>query len=247
MSRPFLSIIIPCYNEATRLPLTLIDVDRHLSQQDFVSEIVVVVSQGHDHTPEILKRFQAIIKNLRVINLSENLGRGYAVKTGMLAARGSWRLVMDADNSTTLVECAKMLPYVTDKSTGCEIAIGSRFLEGSQIDPPAGARRRFSEKIGRIFVRIFLLKNISDTGCGFKLFSGTSAEQIFKLCTTNSWATDTEALVIADRLGYKIKEVPVFWAYDPGTHRSSQSFFTGLSEYSKIWLNVITKRYKKSV
>jgi dolichyl-phosphate beta-glucosyltransferase len=85
MSRPFLSVIIPCYNEASRLPLTLIDVDRNLAGQDFESEIILVISQSTDATADIAKRFQGIIKNIRTINLSDNLGRGYAVKTGMLA------------------------------------------------------------------------------------------------------------------------------------------------------------------
>jgi dolichyl-phosphate beta-glucosyltransferase len=243
MSRPFLSIIIPCYNEASRLPLTLIDVDRHLSEQDFASEIVVVVSQGYDSTPDILKRFQQIIKNLRVIYLSENLGRGYAVRTGMISARGQWRLMMDADNSTTLTELAKILPYVTDTQSGCEIAIGSRLIEGATIDPPS--KRKLTERIGQKLIKTFLVKDILDTACGFKLFSSSSAEAIFNRSKQNGWAIDTEALVIAQNLGYKIKEIPVFWSHDPATHRTTRSLFSSIKEHFAIWYNAKTKSYIK--
>jgi len=245
MARPFLSVIIPAYNEAKRLPLTLIDVDRHLAEQEFPSEIIVVVSQGTDTTPEILKRFQSIIKNLRVISLSENLGKGYAVKTGMLDARGQWRLMMDADNSTTLTELAKMLPYVTDPNAQCEIAIGSRFIKGAQIDPPQSGMRSSLEKIGQKLIRTFLVPGILDTGCGFKLFSAASAEKIFNRARQHGWAIDTECLAIAKRLGYSIKEVPVFWAHDPATHRTARSLFTSIYEHLALWLNCVTGRYTK--
>ncbi len=246
MTRPFLSVIIPAYNEAARLPLTLVDVDRHLAEQDFASEIIVVVSSGSDNTPDILKRFQGIIKNLRVIILSENRGKGFAVKTGMLAAKGQWHLMMDADNSTSLVEIAKMLPYVTDKSTNCEIAIGSRRIEGAQIDPPSPNSRQFFEKIAQFLIRLFLVPKIGDTGCGFKLFSARSSEQIFKRTRTDGWAIDTEVLIVAKKLGFGIKEVPVFWAYDPGTHRSSRSIFTNLKDHIALLWYSTTGAYKKA-
>lgn len=243
MSRPYLSVVIPAYNEANRLPLTLIDIDRHLSQQDFPSEIIVVVSQGTDNTPEILKRFQGIIKNLRVINLSDNLGRGHALKTGMLAAHGQWRLMMDADNSTTILECAKMLPVVTDENNKCEIAIGSRYIAGAQMDPPAPGGKTFAQRVGHFFINVFFVRRVKDTSCGFKLFSAMAAEKIFKRCRANGWAIDTEALAVAQRLGYAIKEVPVFWAYDPATHRTSRSFFSNLGEHLSLLGNVITRKY----
>lgn len=246
MSRPFLSVIIPCYNEASRLPLTLIDVDRNLAGQDFESEIILVISQSTDATADIAKRFQGIIKNIRTINLSDNLGRGYAVKTGMLAARGQWRLVMDADNSTTITELTKMLPFVTDKSNSCEIAIASRFAPGAQTDPQIPSGKRFMARIGRFFTNIFLVKGIIDTNCGFKLFSAESAETIFRLATMNGWALDTEALVIAQQKGFGIKEIPVFWAHDPATHRSQISAINTLSENFKIFAKKISGAYKKS-
>lgn len=244
MTRPFLSVIIPCYNEAARLPLTLIDVDRHLAGQDFSSEIIVVVSRSADETQDIVKRFQAIIKNLRGIYLSENLGRGHAVRTGMLGARGEWRLVMDADNSTTIAELAKMLPLVTAPEHQCEIAIGSRFAPGAQTDPPEPTRRRLVSRIGQFFTRALLLKGITDAGCGFKLFSGPATDTIFKRTQTNGWSLDTESLVIAQQQGYKIHEVPIFWAYDPGTHRSSHSIFRVIKEHGGILIRKWTGSYK---
>jgi dolichyl-phosphate beta-glucosyltransferase len=244
MSRPFLSVVIPAYNEANRIPLTLVDVDRHLHEQEFTSEIVVVVSQGTDNTPEILKRFQAVIKNLRVINLSENRGRGHAIKTGMLAAKGTWRLTMDADNSATLTECSKMLPFVTEKNNNCEIVIGSRYIEGAHVDPPMPSGRRSRERFFHFFTSIFLVRGIQDTTCGFKLFSSSSAERIFTICRSNAWAIDTECLAVAQHLKYNLKEVPVSWAYDPGTHRKGRSWFNNFKEHLVIAGNLIGGRYK---
>jgi dolichyl-phosphate beta-glucosyltransferase len=136
MARPFLSVVIPAYNEAKRLPLTLIDVDRHLSQQDFSYEIITVISKGSDQTAQIVERLATMITNLKVITLQDDKGRGFAVRTGMSAAKGSWKLSMDADNSTTIVEFLKMRPYLapsgdasaTERENVYDVIIGSRYL-----------------------------------------------------------------------------------------------------------------------
>src|SRR5688572_3986779 len=123
MARPFLSVVIPAYNEAQRLPLTLIDVDRHLSEQEYSYEIIVVVSHSTDHTVDMVKRFASFLPNVKYIALSENRGKGFAVKTGMLAAKGTYRLYMDADNSTAVVEFNKMLPYLTGGSDRFDVVV----------------------------------------------------------------------------------------------------------------------------
>ncbi len=238
MTRPFLSVVIPAYNEARRLPLTLIDIDRHLSKQEFSYDITVVVSPGNDNTLEILKRFENIIKHLRIIPLQENQGRGLAVKTGMLAAKGNWRLVMDADNSAPIIEFEKMLPHLKDY----DVIIGSRFIMGGQIDPPAPAGRRFWSRIGRFFIKSFIVKNIEDTDCGFKCFSATATDKLFSIAQNTGWALDTEVLMLAQTLGLKIREVPIFWSYDSGTHRTARSYGNILIEYLKVWLRKTRKK-----
>src|SRR3989344_2275373 len=108
---PFLSKIIPAYNEVKRLPLALIDIDRHLSEAEYSYEIIVVNDGSNDATAETVNRFSHLIKNLRLIDNQENHGKGWAVRQGMLSAKGNWRLFMDADNSTSIDHFNDMLPY----------------------------------------------------------------------------------------------------------------------------------------
>ncbi len=133
MAKPFLSVIIPAYNEADRLPITLIDVDKHLSQQEYDYEIIVVNDGSKDQTAEVVGKFTNLINNLRIINNPDNRGKGAVVRQGMLAAKGNWRLFMDADNSTSVIEFNKMLPYLKE---GYEVLIGSRAVRGAKLQPP---------------------------------------------------------------------------------------------------------------
>ena len=242
MPRPYLSVIIPAWNEAARLPLTPVDVDRHLAAQDFTYEVIVVVSPSDDNTLDIVRRFESIIKNLRVIALIENRGRGFALIEGMRAAKGMYRLTMDADNSTTIIEFAKMLPYLTSEHDRYDLVIGSRYLPGSQIDPPSPLTLRILGSITRLLVRIFLIQKISDPNARFKAFSASAAEKIVPLCKLHGWGIDLESITLAKRLGYAIKEVPVAWSYDPGTQQATSK--RDLSEYLRLWWNLVHHRYQ---
>jgi len=242
MTRPFLSVIIPAWNEARRLPLTLIDIDRYLSAQDFTSEIIVVLSPSSDNTAEILKRFQSIIKHLKVVTLIENQGKGFALHEGMKIALGMYRLTMDADNSTAIIEFSKMLPYLTDKKGATyDLIIGSRWLPGSQMDPLMPPIKRFFTKLSSTIIRNILLPGIRDPRCGFKCFSATAADKIFPLCQTKTRVIEIEITTIAKKLGFAIKEVSVFWSYD-SDHRP-QSKISALREYFIVWKNTLKKRY----
>ena len=231
MVRPYLSVIIPAWNEAKRLPLTLIDVDRHLSGKGFSYDITVVVSPGTDNTLDILKRFETIIKNLKVIPLQENQGRGLAVKTGMRSAKGNWRLVMDADNSATVMEFEKMQPYLDEY----EILIGSRYISGGQMEPAPPTLLRAMEAIGNWLIRTFIAKGIRDSGCGFKCFSATTADKLFPAAQSNGWALDAEILSLALKSGYKVKEIPIFWSYQPGSNLTDRSHLKIFNDYLRVW------------
>ncbi len=244
MTRPYLSVVIPAWNEAGRLPLTLVDVDRHLAAQDFSSEIIIALSPSSDNTAEILKRFQSIIKNLKIVPLIENQGKGFALRQGMAAARGQYRLMMDADNSTAVIEFAKMLPYLTAKEgQSYDVVTGSRFVAGAHIDPPQPAGMRFWGRIGRALSSAFLTKKISDPGCGFKCFSAHAADTIFPKCQSNGWTIDTEVVALAQRLGLSIKEIPVFWSYDPTSH--ARPYLATFSEYIRLWWRLQVQRTTK--
>lgn len=231
MTRPYLSVVIPAFNEAKRLPLTLIDIDRHLSQKEFSYDITVVVSPSSDNTLEILKRFETIIKNLKVIPLIENQGRGLAVRTGMLSAKGNWRLIMDADNSASVMEFEKMQPYLDEY----EILIGSRYISGGQMEPAPPTMQRALEVIGNWLIRTFIAKGVRDTGCGFKCFSAATADKLFSAAQSNGWALDAEVLSLALKSGYKVKEIPIFWSYQSGSNLTDRSHLKIFNEYLRVW------------
>ena len=238
INKTFLSVIIPAYNEASRLPATLVDVDRYLSSQRFSYEIIVVNDGSADNTAEIARRFSLTMRNLRLIDQKVNCGKGAAVRTGMLAANGDTRLFMDADNSTAISEVEKLLPYFSSGLGKYDVVFGSRAIKGAQMNPPQVFYKRFAGKLGNFFIQLLLLKGIWDTQCGFKCFSRETAQKIFSLAKINRWGFDAEILALAKTLGYKIKEVPIYWVNNTQSHVSAVSYFQVLLEVIRIrwWL-----------
>lgn len=236
MHKPFLSVIIPAYDEANRLPLTLIDVDRHLSLEEYSYEIIVVNDGSKDYTPDIVKRFIPLIKNLRLIDNRANRGKGAAIKQGMLEAKGNIRLFTDADNSTSLDQFNKMLPHFKE---GHDIVIGSRSISGAVSESSQPLYRRLLEKKAGLLVRLFLLRDIKDARCGFKAFTEKAANIIFARARTERWSIDIEALALAKKFGFTIKEIPVRWADSSGSHFRCVDFLQILWETVKIrwWLS----------
>lgn len=241
MTKPFLSIIIPAYNESERLPLTLIDVDKHLSEQEYSYEILVVNDGSTDNTAEIVERFMPLVKNLKLFDNKENQGKGAVVKQGMLIAKGTWRLFMDADNSTSILEFNKMIPYFKE---GYDVVIGSRAIRGAQLRPPQPLYRQLLGKAGNIFIQLMLLRGLKDTQCGFKCFSEEAADRIFSLARLKSWSFDIEALALAKSLSFRIKEVPVVWVNDPHSHVKPSAYFQTLWDVIKIKWRLARGVYK---
>ncbi|MDP3991641.1 MAG: glycosyltransferase family 2 protein [Candidatus Colwellbacteria bacterium] len=244
MTQPFLSVVIPARNEVKRLPLTLIDIDRHLSKADFSYEIVVVDSISTDGTPELVEKFKDIIANLKLVKLETNEGKGGAVKRGMLEAEGRYRLFIDADNSTSIEHFDKMLPYFKE---GYDIVVGSRAVKGAKLEPPQSFVKRLLGKAGNLFIQIVVLPGIWDTQCGFKGFTEKATMAIFPLqkivgAPPQGWGFDVEILALARRLGFKIKEMPVTWVNDPFSKVTPMAYLGVLLETVKIrywlWRNI---------
>lgn len=236
MSKPFLSVIIPAYNESKRLPLTLIDIDHHLSKVEYSYEILVVDDGSTDGTAEITNRFSHLIKNLRLLEYGKNRGKGYAVRRGMLEAKGNYRLFTDADNSTSVDQFNNMLPFLKE---GYEVVIGSRDVKGAKLVPPQPWYKRFMGNVGNIIIQILLLPGMWDTQCGFKCFSEAAAVEIFSVSRVNRWAFDVEALALAKKTGYRIKEIPVTWVnnFESGVKFSTYfSFFWNVVRI-RVWLS----------
>ncbi len=210
MKPPFLSIIIPAYNEASRLPNTLLQIDAFINTQPYQAEIIVVENGSNDDTLMVARQMIGKVSNLKVLH-EEERGKGWAVRRGMQNARGDYRFICDADLSMPIEELPRFFPPQLQDAT---IAIASREAPGAQrFNEP-----QYRHLIGRVFnglVRLLLLPGLQDTQCGFKCFRADAAQRVFPLLTVKGWTFDAEALFIARRLGYSIQEIPIPWHHHP--------------------------------
>lgn len=203
-----ISIIIPVYNESGRILKTLCKVDDYLQDHFGGYEIIIVNDGSSDNTAEVVLNAQDKIKSIRLIGYKVNRGKGYAIRQGVNLSIGNIILVSDADLSTPIEEVEKILSFYDN---GYDIIIGSRALEESDI---VVRQPRWRELMGKTFnmcVRLLLLEKFKDTQCGFKLFRGNCGREIFKRVTVNRFAYDVEVLYLAQKAGYKIKEIPIKW------------------------------------
>lgn len=241
----YLSVIIPAYNEEKRLPKTLEKIDRYLSGQSYDYEIIVVNDGSRDKTAEIVRSQTPSIKNLRLIDNKENNGKGYVVRQGMLSARGDFRLFTDADNSTSIDHIEKMW---SEFEKGADVVIGTRDPRDAkgacQASPQSWLRRSLGDIFNLLVQIIVGLWGIWDTQCGFKGFTKKAAEDIFPKCKINRWSLDPEILIIAKKLGYKIKIIPVYWINDPKSKVKFKSMVKMGIDLLKIRWNLLTGKYQ---
>jgi len=205
-----LSIIIPAYNEAQRLPGTLQTIHSFLIKQPYMAEILVVENGSSDRTLAVAQEHSRHMPEIRALHC-EQRGKGWAVIQGMLSAKGKYRFICDADLSMPIEEVNRCFPPQIEDTP---VVIASREGEGAH----RYGEPEYRHVIGRIFntmVRLIALPGLQDTQCGFKCFRGDAAEKIFPRMTIKGWTFDVEALVIARRLGYPIREVPIPWYYNP--------------------------------
>jgi len=237
-----LSIVIPAYNEEKRISATLLDIDKYLRQQNYDYEIIVVNDGSTDNTVSVVKNLKSQISNLKIIDNKDNHGKGYVVKQGMLEARGEYRLFMDADNSTTINHLEKFWPFIKE---GYDVIIGSIEVRGAKIEEKAAWYRRWLGRISKYIIRVVAgLWKIHDSQRGFKLFAAKAAEAIFSKQTIMRWGFDIEILVLAKKMGFKIKEVPINWS-NPGESKVTlTSYIKTFQELLKIRRNLITNKYK---
>jgi glycosyltransferase involved in cell wall biosynthesis len=234
-----LSVIIPAYNEKKRLPDTLEKVRKYLLKQDYEYEVIIVDDGSKDQTGKEAKYFIKNWHGFRLISYTPNRGKGFAVKTGMLAARGEYCLLMDADNSTDLKEIEKFWPY----KNKFEIIIGSRYLNKDSIKIKQPLMRRIVSRFGNFLIRTTLGIKSVDTQCGFKLFSQTATQVIFPLQQIERWGFDMEILAIAIRKDYKIKEVAVDWYDAEGSQVKKGAAMKTLKELWMIKRNIWAGKY----
>ncbi|HUM03495.1 MAG TPA: dolichyl-phosphate beta-glucosyltransferase [Thermoanaerobaculia bacterium] len=234
--RPDLTVVIPAYDEETRLPASLEAVAAWLSgrTEPLSAEILVVDDGSADRTAtRAAETGRRLGLDVRVLVHEKNRGKGAAVRTGALAAEGRSVLVSDADFSTPIGEWEKLA------AAGAPVAIGSRAVDESLVKERQPFYRVAMGKLFNLLVRLAAVPGIRDTQCGFKLFSREAAQAVFSRATVDRFAWDVEALLLARKLGYAIAEVPVLWFDSPD---SRVTLFGGAQAY----LDVLRIRWRVS-
>ena len=205
---PWLSVIVPAYNEEQRLPATLEKLHTYLDRQSYPAEIVVVDNGSTDRTADLVRDHARRISSLRLLQAPVR-GKGSAVRTGMLHSAGTYRFLCDADLSVPVEEFERFYPPLLPDA---DIAIGSREAEGAhRYDEPT--YRHLTGRVFSLAVEGLVMRGFKDTQCGFKCFRGPVAEDLFSRQRFDGWAFDVEVLYLARRRGYRIHEVPVSWYY----------------------------------
>ncbi len=210
------SIVIPAYNEGTRLGATLEKVLGYVRAQGWNAEVeVIVVNDGsRDNTAELVRGFAARDPVLRLVENPGNRGKGYAVRNGMLNARGEVVVFSDADLSSPIEEMPKLLAAL---AAGADIAIGSRWLRAELQTQRQSALRQLFGRIFNVLNRIILGLRFKDTQCGFKAFTRRAAQTILPLQRIERWGFDPEILFLARKFGFRVEEVAVLWGHSGDT------------------------------
>lgn len=214
----FLSVVIPCYNETKNLKRGVLDqVEKYLKKQDYASEVIVSDDGSTDKSRQIVRNFVKYNPRFKLLK-NPHAGKPYAVKAGVMKARGEIVLFTDMDQSAPINQVEKLLPFF---EKDCDVVIGSR----GTVRKKAPWYRKIMAK-GFLFVRrLFLLRRIVDTQCGFKAFKNKVARDLFRSLKIYGpikkeikggrvTAFDVELLFLAEKKGYQIAEVPVEWSYE---------------------------------
>lgn len=204
-----LSVIIPAYNEGKRIGSSLQKAVDYLDNHELSYEILVVDDGSRDDTVQQTLNFKH--SDIRAIKQPRNMGKGAAVRRGMLEAEGDIRIFTDADFSTPIYEIEKLINKII---SGADICIGSRALDPTMIKEHQPFYREFMGKTFNKIVQLLLFKGISDTQCGFKGFTKNATESIFNKAKIDGFSFDVEILYLADQAGFKVEQVPVEWYND---------------------------------
>ncbi len=232
-----LSIIIPAYNEAERLPQSLLNILEFVEQKHPAAEVIVVDDGSTDTTADIVRSHPAV----RLIQHPTNLGKGAAVRTGMLAAQGDWRYLCDADLSTPITELDHLLSFADQ----ADIIIGSRRVSGAHIERAQAGWKVLLGQAGNLMIQLLAAPGIQDTQCGFKLFHQRT-KRIFELQLTNRFGYDFELLYLARRLGFRIKEVAVTWRNDDRSKVRFVDYPITLMELLSLHINRWRGKYPRT-
>lgn len=233
-SSPLLSIIIPAHNEEQRLPPSLARIDAFLQTQPFTAEVIVVENGSHDRTSAVTRAFAADHPYVKLLEVKTR-GKGLAVKAGMLAAAGEYRFICDTDLSMPIEEIVAFLP---PHATGYDISIATREGKGARrIDEPEF--RHIMGRVNNLLIKLFAVRGFEDTQCGFKMFHRRAAEDLFAIQRMSGIGFDVEILFLAQKRGYRVREVPITWYFDPDSRmrlvQDSLKMLVEIFEIRKLW------------
>jgi dolichyl-phosphate beta-glucosyltransferase len=237
LAEEFLSLVVPAYNEESRLQTELPHVFDYLRENFSTWEVLYVDDGSTDQTYRKLIQASQTHPEMRVLRLNKNSGKGRAIRTGLQAARGDVILFSDADFSTPIEETGHLLKFVKD---GYDIVISSRGVTGSKVEVHQPLAREITGKIGNAIVQTLLLLPFQDTQCGFKLFRAEAVHRILPFLRIDGFAFDIEILTIAVAQGLKIAEVPVIWR---NVLESKVRFHHTL----QVFLDVLKIRYEQAM
>ncbi len=238
---PRLSIVVPAYNEAARLPLTLPKIAEFCERHGSV-EVLIVDDGSRDSTAAVVQKFAAQHPFARLLQNPGNRGKGYSVRHGMEKAEGDWILSTDADLSSPLEEVEKLLCAVQREKAAA--AIGSRALDRSLVGVHQAAFREASGRIFNVVMRTATGLPFRDTQCGFKLFRKDAARAIFPRQKLEGFGFDVEDLLIARIHGFKVVEVAVRWDNVEGTKVSALTGARAFWDLAAVRWNQICGRYR---
>jgi dolichyl-phosphate beta-glucosyltransferase len=211
LERPFISIVIPAYNESARIGKALGEVVRVVRERTWQAEVLVVNDGSTDSTASLVQDFARLHPEVRLLNNPENRGKGFSVRHGVLNAVGEIVMFTDADLSAPMEEAERLFDALHQ---GADIAIGSRWLQRERQTHQQPLYRQFFGRCFNAITRLIMGLPFADTQCGFKAFRRPVAQTIFQLQRIERWGFDPELLFIALKRGYKIQEVPVTWGHD---------------------------------
>jgi dolichyl-phosphate beta-glucosyltransferase len=242
--QPYLSVIIPAYKEGERIGRTLLEIEKYLENKNYNYETLVIVDGSQDNTAKIARNYSNQLKNLQVIANPENRGKGYVVRQGLMRAKGKFRLFMDADGSTSITHLDKFMP---EFEKGYDVVIGSRDIEGAFIQIHQAKYKELLGNMGNWAIRLMLgLWKYPDTQCGFKILTEKAAREIASRMVIDRFGFDFELVVLAERLGFKIKQMPVRWLNEEGSNVTlfgPNGYFKVLSDLIKTKWRLMTGKY----
>ena len=245
-SKPYLSVIIPAYNEGGRkgkeLRRNIKEIGRYLGKKDISYEVIVVNDGSKDNTADVAREMSSLVKKLKVIDRKKNRGKWYSVREGFMKANGRFRLLTDADGATAIDNLKGFWPLM---KKGFNVIIGSRDLKKSQIKKHQPMYKELLGDAGNLLIQLMMgLRGIKDTQCGFKVLSEQAVKDIVPQMKVDRWGGDFEMLMLAKKMGYEIKEVPVVWIDAGQSLVGLKGYIKTFQELFQVKWRMIRGKYK---